>query len=141
MSSALAMVLMAGMAVPGNGPDKVSAEVEERLDLSGEWEGTLRSDKRQVCPVIIDDGTSKRCGFPALTTIHRSHAVNARFEVIEARDGKIRAKYCCDLCLGIYRWEANQLVICIRDVEEEPLESLAADGQIVITLHRVKPGK
>jgi hypothetical protein len=28
MSSALAMVLMAGMVVPGNGPEKVSGEVQ-----------------------------------------------------------------------------------------------------------------
>jgi hypothetical protein len=36
--SALAMVLAAGMAI-GDGSEKVSGEVERRLDLSGEWEG------------------------------------------------------------------------------------------------------
>ena len=43
MSSALAMILMTAMVVPGNGPEKVSGEVEQeqRLDLSGEWEGTI----------------------------------------------------------------------------------------------------
>ena len=60
----------------------------------------------------------------------------------EARDGKIRAEFCGDLCLGIYRWEANQLVICIRDIEEEPnMPCAAGNGQFLLILHRVKPGK
>jgi hypothetical protein len=35
MSSALALVLMAGMAVPGDGPEKVSGEVVEPRPLAG----------------------------------------------------------------------------------------------------------
>ena len=46
MSSALAMVLMAAMTVPGNGPEKVSGEVEKRLDLRGEWEGVWWIDQQ-----------------------------------------------------------------------------------------------
>jgi hypothetical protein len=38
MSLALAMILAAGMTV-GNGPEKVSGEVKQKLDLRGEWEG------------------------------------------------------------------------------------------------------
>jgi hypothetical protein len=35
------MILAAGMAVPGIGPEKVSGEMREpRLDLRGEWKGT-----------------------------------------------------------------------------------------------------
>ena len=41
MSSALAMILTAAMAVPASGPEKVSGEVEQGLDLRGEWEGLL----------------------------------------------------------------------------------------------------
>jgi len=46
MSSAFAMILMATMAVPGNGPEKVSEEVEQRLDVSGEWEGVWWLDQQ-----------------------------------------------------------------------------------------------
>jgi len=36
------MVLMAAMTVPGHGPEQASGEVkQERLDLSGKWEGRL----------------------------------------------------------------------------------------------------
>jgi hypothetical protein len=38
MSSALARILAAGMVI-GDGPEKVSREVERGLDLRGEWEG------------------------------------------------------------------------------------------------------
>jgi hypothetical protein len=41
MSSALAMILTAAMAVPGNGPEKVSGEIEDGLNLGGKWEGIL----------------------------------------------------------------------------------------------------
>jgi hypothetical protein len=33
------LVLMMAMVVPGNGPEMVSGEVEQRLDLHGKWKG------------------------------------------------------------------------------------------------------
>jgi hypothetical protein len=42
--SALAMILTAAMAVPRNGPENVSGEVEQGLDLREEWEGIAWSD-------------------------------------------------------------------------------------------------
>ena len=41
--SALAMVLTAAIVVPGDGPEKVSGEIEleQGLNLSGEWQGVL----------------------------------------------------------------------------------------------------
>jgi hypothetical protein len=56
MSSALAMVLMTAMTVPGNGPEKVSGEVEQRLDLSGEWEGTWRLGKGKLLDARLSGG-------------------------------------------------------------------------------------
>ena len=41
--STLVLVLAAGMAIPANGPEKVSGEVEQGLVLSWEWEGTISS--------------------------------------------------------------------------------------------------
>jgi hypothetical protein len=40
--STLAIVLTAAMVVPGNGPEMVSWEMEQGLDLSGEWEGVMK---------------------------------------------------------------------------------------------------
>ena len=39
MSSALAMILAAAMAVPGDGSESVSMEMVQGLDLSGTWKG------------------------------------------------------------------------------------------------------
>jgi hypothetical protein len=58
--STLVMALAASMAV-GNGPAAVSAEAEQRLDLSGEWEGTINDDgfalanRKRVCFVLGGD--------------------------------------------------------------------------------------
>jgi hypothetical protein len=64
--SALAMILMAAMAVPGDGSEQVSAEtIEKRLDLRGRWElelvgyfqGACYSEE-QLCRIlhVQDDG-------------------------------------------------------------------------------------
>ncbi|MGH7221633.1 MAG: hypothetical protein ACRELF_00220, partial [Gemmataceae bacterium] len=37
--SAVAMILTAAMVVPGSGPEMVSGEMEQGLDLGGEWKG------------------------------------------------------------------------------------------------------
>jgi hypothetical protein len=39
--STLVLILAAGTTVPGSGPEKVSAEMVQGLDLRGEWEGAF----------------------------------------------------------------------------------------------------
>ncbi len=42
MSTALAIILAAGITVPSIGPEKASGETKEpRLDLRGEWDLTI----------------------------------------------------------------------------------------------------
>jgi hypothetical protein len=48
--STLVLILTAAMAVPGNGPKMVSAEMERKLDIQGEW---TPSD---LLSGIVDDG-------------------------------------------------------------------------------------
>lgn len=54
--SALAMILTAAIVVPGDVPEKVLGEIEQRLDLSGEWEGTWESHQRGRVPNQDDSG-------------------------------------------------------------------------------------
>jgi hypothetical protein len=55
--STLAMILTAAMAVPGDGSEKVSGElVEEKLDLRGQWRGTLYSRPGVIMSVTIEKG-------------------------------------------------------------------------------------
>jgi hypothetical protein len=46
--SALAMILVAAMGLPGDGSEKVSGEMEQGLDLRGTWEGTYSTDGMQI---------------------------------------------------------------------------------------------
>ena len=62
MSSTLAMFLMAAMAAPGSGPEKVSAEMVQEsqpLNLSGKLVGTWQSDDSSCWPAaskVLFDG-------------------------------------------------------------------------------------
>ena len=59
MSSALVMVLMAAMAVPGNGPEKVAGEVKQELDMNGRWEGTFLNVGGIMWKTVIEDGKER----------------------------------------------------------------------------------
>ena len=84
--SALAMILMTAMVVPGKGPEKVSMEMEQGLDLSEEWEGTIEArDQGIVGPIRIAHGKLYRAGSEAATyqckvigaPLHSRNSVNA----------------------------------------------------------------
>jgi hypothetical protein len=53
--SALTMVLMAAMAVPGDGPKKGPGEKVQGLELRGEWEGEWIV-RQTTIPVSLRDG-------------------------------------------------------------------------------------
>lgn len=53
MSSALAMILAVGMTVPGDVPKEGMGEIEERLDLSGKWEGTCEDGEGQGWEALL----------------------------------------------------------------------------------------
>jgi hypothetical protein len=140
MSSILAMVLMAAMAVPGNGLEMVSAEMEERLDLSGEWEGTWWLPEGQVYPATMDNRLLFGDAFPP-------HEGAIFFRTPSFRDegiGKFRIepKDTNSRWLGIYEQHEGHLLLCFgEDGEQRPRSFRGGDGQHLLILHRVKSGR
>ena|SRR5262245_33573684 len=143
MSSALAMVLMAAMAIPGNGPEKVSGEVEQGLDLSGKWEaicyrpggGVLRGQasisEEGGLSISGQQGPARRGGQG------RFHIAFGK--VIDEGSGHIRSQN--SLGIGIYKQEGDRLLICFGYDKHRPTSFRAGDGQFLLILRRVKPGK
>jgi hypothetical protein len=135
MSSALAMVLTAAMAVPGNGPETVSAEMEQGLDLSGRWEGVyINADEGMMEARLRDGGIGLATGeggsfIKSIFTDEGGGSV--RFILNDA------APY-----LGIYEQQEDDIVICFRFTDDgRPTSIRVADGPYLLILHRVKPRK
>ena len=128
--SALAMILTAAMAVPGSGPEKVSIDMERRLDLRGEWQGTLRTKQDEVYRVRIDR---------KLMLIESSEGITRAFStsnLIDEGCGKLlyRGR------LSLYRQEDNLLLICVGDANRRP-SSIGVECGPTFVLRRVKPRK
>src|SRR5215469_9506700 len=96
MSSALAMVLMAAMVVPANRPEKVSGEVEQRLDLRGEWEGTRYDANGDEWVIEINF---------------------AEWGIVDEGAGRLRFKYDISSGYGIYQQHGDRLTISISAAE------------------------
>jgi hypothetical protein len=137
MSSALALVLTAAMAVPGNGPEKVSGEVvqePQRLELIGEWEGIWEWDRSG-----LRGRASIRDGYLSRSVKNIKFAWRYRLASIKDQgDGKFSID---GIRLGIYRQHGNNLTLCFREKEGRPTSFRAGDGQQLLILHRVKPRK
>lgn len=132
--SALAMILMAAMAVPASGPEKVSGEAEQKLDLSGEWEGTWQSgsdNSKSIWDTRIRDGR--------FTAKWRSASGSKRWGGVDEGKRKLRLD---GGYLGIYKWKGNRLFICYQDdAKGYPLAFHPEKGQHLLILRRVKPRK
>jgi hypothetical protein len=131
MSSALAMVLMAAMAVPGNGPENVSREVEQRLDLSGEWEGIYTTDKEQTLRVHLNRYRVRL----------ENDDCDFAFDNSMVDEGRGRLRF--QGLLGIYQQDEERLIICLGRIgtHERPTSFRIGNGQSLLILHRVKPRK
>ena len=138
MSSALAMVLTAAMAVPANGPEKVSGEVEQGLDLRGEWEGLLWKEQGDFIWV----GYRDLVGVKGLSYREGELVYRRRFNVVDEGNGMLRATLGRMERLGIYQRQSDRLIICLRDAENgRPTSFKGGNGQHLLILHRVKPRK
>jgi hypothetical protein len=129
--SALAMILAAGMAV-GNGPEKVSGEMEERLNLSGEWEGELYHACGTSFTVSYQGGTLIATNGEQVETMH--------VQFIDEGNGKLRGteKGKGD-ALGIYKWERQSLILCIGlSGRPRPSSFQQDDEHSLLILRRVK---
>jgi hypothetical protein len=131
--NALVMALAAGLAV-GNGPEPVSPE-EAFLSLDGVWKGTWREGKDDPALVTLRDGrVCLEKGPRVICLLH--------FKAAEECTGKVRFDFAGDVRLGICKWEAGRLVICLgRTGGDRPTSFRGGDGQPLLTLRRIKPGK
>jgi hypothetical protein len=137
--SAFVMVLAAGIVV-GSGPEAESAEMEQRLDLRGEWEGSCREEA-----VSGKAGLSKwglcleypRAG-------GRPPPLLGPFPASDEGSGKARfwGKWGTGTSLGIYKWEADRLIICLgENGAARPTSFHTGSRQTLIILQRIQPGK
>ena len=135
MSSALAMVLTAAMVVPASGPEMVSGEIEDRLDLSGAWEGTMLDESGSVFLVCYGEGLLQ-VGMPGIT-------FTTPFEPIEEGHGRFRLNDGQLPVLGIYKWESGRVFICrgYPGKARPPSFHVGIEQHSLIILHRVQPGK
>jgi hypothetical protein len=129
----LVMALAAGVAM-GNDPPAVSAETEQSLDLSGEWEGTWWNG----------EGTTYRATIRGGRLVGHSDGEILIFKTAGFTDeggGKLHGIGLCEgPCLGIYEQDGDLLTLCFREASEgRPTAFRAGDGQHLLILHRVRP--
>ena len=132
MSSKLAMatlvlVLAAAMAVPGNGPEMVSAEMEQGLDLRGKWDVSY----------FYSDGTSEVWHDTDGLFLMEAYGIQ------DEGKGRLQMMPLVSLAYpGIYRQEHDHIAMCFRvPGEGQPTDFSVDEGQIVLILRRVKPRK
>jgi len=132
--STLVLVLTAAMAVPGNGPAPVSAEMEERLDLRGEWEGKFWDYESRVHKAKLRG--------ECLLLERPNEQGRYRWEFTDEGGGKGRVRWTADDYLSIYRQEGDGITICYRLASKgRPPSFRTGDGHFLLILHRVKPRK
>jgi hypothetical protein len=133
--SALAMILTAAMAAPGDGPEKVSGEVVRGLDLSGEWEGVSPSADLPV------DVSGRKLRFRGGRGGISNYTVP--WKVADEGNGKIRVKFQgSEPVLGIYEWRGDRVCLCYAYANRpRPTKFEVGEGRAVLILHRVKSSK
>jgi hypothetical protein len=134
--SAFVLILAAGMVL-GDGPERVSGEVEQGLDLSGRWAGILRTDYGVTREVEIRDEDQE-------VLIRRDGSLEhyGWFGAWDEGAGRLSMVWRGEFWLGIYKQEDDQLTICIRlGSEVRPTEFTPGDWQNVFILRRVKARK
>jgi hypothetical protein len=124
-----AMILTAAIVVPGEGKGNVSGEMVRGLDLSGQWEGTLRSKQGEVSRVRID----RKVMLIESKGITRGFSTS---RLIDEGGGKLLYRG----QLSLYRQGNNLLVICVGDLNRRPSSIGEENGNLFI-LHRVKSRK
>ena len=136
--SVLAMILTAAMTVPMNGPEKVSGEIEQRLDLRGEWEGTWqdattgKGGVKAKAEMLADDFY---CAKEPNLTFFRGFA-----EPYDEGAGKMRFELEAGDMLGIYQQDGDRVILCLGEVSGTRPDSFQVrKRRILLILHRVKP--
>ncbi len=137
--SALAMILTAAMVVPGDRPEKVSAELVEpqRLDLRGEWKGVWRQGKDKRFSVSSNESRLVGIRGSSVTLIDTK-------DIIDDGRGQLHGTWLFaeNGIHGIYKWEGKRLFICFSRRPDPPPTSFAGtDSQDLLILRRVNSRK
>ena len=139
----LVLVLAAGMAVPGIGPEKVSEEIEQGLDLDdGDWKGLWWLDGhaeilRAVSDKQVLGGVRWKAGSDSGAFIYI-------FDITDEGNGRLRGKWnVSDQRIhGIYQQDGRRLVLCLAEItRSRPKAFRAGLGQHLLILHRIKPSE
>jgi hypothetical protein len=143
--SATALVLLAGFAM-GSDPHPVSTETEVRFSLDRDWEGSW--DGQCLGPVIILNHKLPRTitkarvvlrpnGFSLSSdTVSLGQGWGMPTRWIDEGKGRFRV---AGLYLGIYKREADRVIICMKWAEHgRPTSFQAGDDQALLIL---KPAK
>lgn len=135
---ALTMILAAALAVPGDVPEKVSAEVKrspQPLDLRGEWKGTLRNYHGLCAKVQLSGGRL----IMEDNTGPGESAADFPVSFVDEGNGKFRLRLNFLCYLGIYRKEGDSFIGCFSE-KHRPSEFKLTERRGLIELHRVKHG-
>lgn len=135
MASALAMILAAGMTIPGDVPKEAMEEVGPApLCLDGEWQGTITYDDKKTQEVSLAGSL--------LVMWLWSRVAIFSWEVKDEGWGRFRVTYDGVDRLGIYEWRGEEVALCIQQAGKgRPSSFKPVDGQELLILHRVKPRK
>ncbi|HTU17870.1 MAG TPA: hypothetical protein VMG10_07375 [Gemmataceae bacterium] len=132
--SALAMILTAAMAIPGNGPEMEPGEIAQGLDLSGEWDGTLK-----LPGGALTFRLSK--GRMLVKTAELTEPVAIPVSFTDEGAGKVRWRSNNKKSLlGIYRQEGDRIIASFRR-DRYPKVIQVTNEQSLLILRRVKPRK
>jgi hypothetical protein len=134
--SAFVLVLAAG--VVSSGPEVVSGEVEQRLDLRGKWEGTWVTPSDVAPYKVIIEKNQFRWFYPD------GDGGCVYWDASDEGTGRLRITWHHASGLGgIYRQDGDRLLICFRIGEGRPTDFRFGRNpdQCVLTLRRIKPGK
>ncbi|HEY7308374.1 MAG TPA: hypothetical protein VH643_03325 [Gemmataceae bacterium] len=141
MSSALAMILTAAMAVPGNGSEKTSGETTDNLRFTGRWEGTLtlcwQDNNENYIAAVLSDG---------VLTLHRrydgdpysSSCVFSSCVFTDTGKGTVRLRLGKSVYEGIYRIEREDILLCFKTTGKRPSSFKVRAGTMLFTLRREK---
>jgi hypothetical protein len=137
--STLVLVLAAGMTVPSIGPEKVSGEIEERLELSGKWEGNVSHHEGISISALLEGGRLVEWEWlgngPRIAANHQS-------SVWDEGSGRFRLNLDGERYIGIYKWSSDGVMLCFRLAERgRPTSFRAGNGQHRLILRRVPSGK
>lgn len=135
MMPILALFVAAGL-MPSSGPEKISGEVvQDALDLSGKWEGTL-----DPYETSMDNGGQISVKYhPAFSELFGT-------EIVDEGDGRLRMQWgernCRSTHKGIYRQNGDHLIICFQRADYGvPSTFRTDDRQYLLELRRIKKRK